>query len=182
MCCRLSQHQTLFAGHVVRSSVEANVTDQPSTWDLGPELTCSCKLSPDHDQDLNEITTNRFFSSASLDLGHRRRTQECSAQVCQDRRSSSWLDSIVEASSLEDLEHLSLTALDLDSAENQVATVKVVGGPILPRPQDGWTASEADKFCDDFISGHEVVGKCSGLPGVDIQQTLSNCRHDVLVR
>ena len=177
----MSQHQALFAGHVAPAPL-TNVST-----DLGPELTCSCKLPlPEDDQDLNEITTNRFFSHASLDLGRGRQQQPgagvCSADQCQDRRARSLLATVIEASSLEDLEHLGVNSLELDSAQDQVATVKVVGGPILPRPQDGWTASEADKFCADFISGHEVVGKCSGLSGVDIKQTLSNCRHDVLVR
>ena len=71
---------------------------------------------------------------------------------------------------------------DLDTAENQVATVKVVGGPVLPRPQEGWTITTADSFCGDFIKSSEVVQRCLGLPGVDVKMSLQNCRNDVLVR
>ena len=33
----------------------------------------------------------------------------------------------------------------------QVATVTVVGGPVVPRPQEGWTQATADTFCSDYI-------------------------------
>ena len=63
----------------------------------------------------------------------------------------------------------------------QVATVKVIGGPLLPRPQAGWTAAEADSFCEDFIRSNEIVARCGGLPGVDVRRSLSGCRADVVV-
>ena len=92
------------------------------------------------------------------------------------------LEDILESSNQDDLEKFSASSLDLDTAENQVATVKVVGGPVLPRPQDGWTITTADTFCKDFIQSNEVVPRCRDLPGVDVKMSLENCRNDVLVR
>ena len=174
----------MFAGHI---AVETNVSSTETRVPGYVDTMCTCKLSGQRaDQDhrtisrLNEITTNRFFQSGSLDITS---APTCSSNTqCRDRRGVSLLHQILEASSLEDLEHLSLSSLDLDSAENQVATVKVIGGPILPRPQDGWTASEADKFCEDFIKTNDIVSKCVGLPGVDVLKSLKNCRNDVQVR
>ena len=172
----------MFAGHV------RNPANVSAIGDLVPghvATMCACKLSQQRGQDhrtisrLNEVTTNRFFQPGSLDITS---APQCSSSQCRDRRGVSLLHQILEASSLEDLEHLSLSSLDLDSAENQVATVKVIGGPILPRPQDGWTASEADKFCEDFIKTNDIVSKCVGLPGVDVLKSLNNCRNDVQVR
>jgi hypothetical protein len=33
----------------------------------------------------------------------------------------------------------------------QVATVTVVGGPVVPRPPEGWTTPTAEAFCADYI-------------------------------
>ena len=111
------------------------------------------------------------------------RTAECSARECEDRRGQDLLARIIAASQLEDLEPPSLSTLDLeDTSENQVATVKVIGGPLLPRPQDGWTASAADAFCEDFIRADTIVSKCGGLPGVDVRKSVRHCRTDVQVR
>ena len=59
--------------------------------------------------------------------------------------------------------------------------MKVVGGPVLPRPQDGWTAATADTFCSEYIRAAEVVGRCEAVPGVSVDTALANCRRDVLV-
>ena len=74
-----------------------------------------------------------------------------------------------------------MESLEHDTSENLVATVKVVGGPVLPRPQDGWTDQEANSFCSEFIHSSSVVEKCEGLPGVDVGASLENCRSDVVV-
>jgi hypothetical protein len=29
--------------------------------------------------------------------------------------------------------------------------VTVVGGPVVPRPPEGWTTASADTFCGDYI-------------------------------
>ncbi len=48
----------------------------------------------------------------------------------------------------------------------QVATVTVVGGPVVPRPPEGWTTASADTFCGDYIryttlnSSTIVLQKC----------------------
>jgi hypothetical protein len=35
----------------------------------------------------------------------------------------------------------------------------VVGGPVVPRPQEGWTQATADVFCGDYIRYH-TLDKC----------------------
>ena len=174
----------MFAGHVRAGPNDTSVHSGDQVVD-DDQLRCACKLSST-DQSisrLNEVTTNRFFQSGSLDIEHHSgHSDQCHARQCQDRRGVPLLRQVMQTSALEDLEHLSLSAVELESAENQVATVKVVGGPVLPRPQDGWTVREADSFCDDFIRVNEVVQKCRGLPGVDVTTSLNNCRNDVLVR
>ena len=152
-----------------------------STSAIASEKICACKHTEESTEKisrLNEITTNRFFQAGSLDL---KGQLTCSSRVCRDRRTASVLEDILEASNQDDLERFSETSLDLDTAENQVATVKVVGGPVLPRPQEGWTITTADSFCKDFIQSSDIVNKCLGLPGVDVKMSLENCRNDVLV-
>ena len=175
----LPSEQTLFAG-LIQDSPEFEAGNTTLTSEpLEGDLPCGCKLSTTKkgQTQLNEISANRFFKSGSLD-----RTVECSASECLDRRGEEILERIIEASKLEDLDPPSLRTLDIDTSENQVATVKVIGGPLLPRPQDGWTDSAADAFCEDFIRAEDIVSKCRGLPGVDIQTSLTNCRTDVQVR
>ena len=175
----LPSEQTLFAG-LIQDSLESEAGNTTLTSEpLEGDLPCGCKLSTTKkgQTQLNEISANRFFKPGSLD-----RTVECSASECLDRRGEEILERIIEASKLEDLDPPSLRTLDIDTSENQVATVKVIGGPLLPRPQDGWTDSAADAFCEDFIRAEDIVSKCRGLPGVDIQTSLTNCRTDVQVR
>ena len=175
----LAPEKTLFAG-IIEDSSEAeahNMTLSDET--LRGDLPCDCKLSTTKkgQTQLNEISANRFFKAGSLD-----RTVECSASECRDLRGQEILERIIEASKLEDLDPPSLSTLDIDTSDAQVATVKVIGGPLLPRPQDGWTDSAADAFCEDFIRADPIVTKCRDLPGVDIKTSLSNCRTDVQVR
>ena len=175
----LTPEQTLFAG-LMADSPESEADNTTLTSEaLEGDLPCGCKLSSTKNgqTQLNEINKNRFFKAGSLD-----RTEECSATQCQDQRGEEILERIIEASKLEDLDPPSLRTLDIDTSENQVATVKVIGGPILPRPQDGWTDFAADAFCEDFMRADQIVSKCGGLPGVDIKTSLSNCRTDVQVR
>ena len=91
------------------------------------------------------------------------------------------LTQVIQSSQQEDLELFNVDSLELHNSENLVATVKVVGGPVLPRPQAGWTITEADLFCKEFIQSNEVVQKCAGLPGVQVEASLENCRSDVMV-
>lgn len=173
----LPPEETLFAGHF--RPLRDNST---AVEEIISEKICACKHTEESAEKisrLNEITTNRFFQAGSLDL---RGQLTCSSRSCRDRRAVSVLEDILESSNQDDQERFSGTSLDLDTAENQVATVKVVGGPVLPRPQEGWTITTADAFCGDFIQSSDVVQKCIGLPGVDVKMSLQNCRNDVLVR
>ena len=65
--------------------------------------------------------------------------------------------------------------------ETQVATVKFVGGPVVPRPAEGWTVATADSFCAEFFGSSSAAQKCMDVPGVDIVASRSNCRDDVMV-
>ena len=119
-CYRLEPQESLFAGHIAKSSSN-NTSAVKSSLNPAGDLKCACKLSPTEDQTIsrfNEVTTNRFFQSGSLDIKHN--VAQCTARQCQDRRGVSLLSKIIEASSLEDLEYLSPTSLELDSSENQV--------------------------------------------------------------
>ena len=176
-CFRLSPVKSLFAGYVG--------ADNKTQYNGGVsqhQPQCACKHSQQPEQTisrLNEITTNRFFrAGSSLDL---KEEFGCSSRSCQDRRGVSVLAEVIESSQQEDWDPLSVDSLELDNSENLVATVKVVGGPVLPRPQAGWTAKEADTFCKDFIHASQLVQKCAGLPGVDVGASLDNCRSDVVV-
>ena len=91
------------------------------------------------------------------------------------------LTEVIQSSEEEDLEPFNVAALEIHNSENLVATVNVVGGPVLPRPQAGWTSHEADLFCREFIQSSEVVQKCAGLPGVGVEASMENCRSDVMV-
>ena len=146
------------------------------------EKICACKHTEESAEKisrLNEITTNRFFQAGSLDL---KGQLTCSSRACRDRRAVSVLEDVLESSNQDDLERFTEHTFDLDTAENQVATVKVVGGPVLPRPQEGWTITTADAFCGEFIQSSEIVQRCRGLPGVEVKLSIQNCRNDVLVR
>ena len=101
----------MFAGHV------RNPANVSAIGDLVPghvATMCACRLSQQRGQDhrtisrLNEVTTNRFFQPGSLDITS---APQCSSSQCRDRRGVSLLHQILEASSLEDLEHLSLEIL-----------------------------------------------------------------------
>ena len=178
VCFRLLPVNTLFAGYISpeNNTDYADISQQSSQ--------CACKHSEQPDRTisrLNEITTNRFFpagSSSRLDL---KEDLSCSSGSCQDRRGLSVLAEVIQSSQQEDLELFNVDSLELHNSENLVATVKVVGGPVLPRPQAGWTSSEADLFCKEFIQSSEVVQKCAGLPGVEVEASLENCRSDVMV-
>ena len=130
---------------------------------------------------MNEITTNRFFPAGSSSRLNLKEDSSCSSGSCQDRRALSVLTEVIQSSQQEDLELFNVDSLELHNSENLVATVKVVGGPVLPRPQAGWTISETDLFCREFIQSSEVVQKCAGLPGVQVESSLENCRSDVMV-
>ena len=176
-CFRLPPDQTLFTGHVTSKTNNSTTAEQ-----IVAEKICACKHTEESVEKisrLNEITTNRFFQAGSLDL---KGQLTCSSRACRDRRAVPVLEDILTSDNQDDLERFSEQTLDLDTAENQVATVKVVGGPVLPRPQEGWTITTADAFCGDFIHSSEVVQRCRGLPGVDVKLSLENCRNDVLVR
>jgi len=171
----LPPQETLFVGHFRPLPDNSTAVEE-----IVSEKICACKHTEETAEKisrLNEITTNRFFQAGSLDL---KGQLTCSSRACRDRRAVSVLEDILESSNQVDLERLSASSLDLDTAENQVATVKVVGGPVLPRPQEGWTITTADSFCGDFIKSSEVVQRCLGLPGVDVKMSLQNCRNDVL--
>jgi len=171
----LPPDQTLFTGHVTSKTNNSTTAEQ-----IVAEKICACKHTEESVEKisrLNEITTNRFFQAGSLDL---KGQLTCSSRACRDRRAVPVLEDILTSDNQDDLERFSEQTLDLDTAENQVATVKVVGGPVLPRPQEGWTITTADAFCGDFIHSSEVVQRCRGLPGVDVKLSLENCRNDVL--
>lgn len=171
----LAPEKTLFQGQLLPQQRNSTASEVIVT-----EKICACKHTEESAEKisrLNEITTNRFFQAGSLDL---KGQLTCSSRACRDRRAVSVLEDILESSNQDDLEKFSASSLDLDTAENQVATVKVVGGPVLPRPQDGWTITTADTFCKDFIQSNEVVPRCRDLPGVDVKMSLENCRNDVL--
>ena len=173
---RLSPLKSLLAGYMTPLN-NTNYNDDISHRDSR----CACNHSQQPDKTisrLNEITTNRFFRAGSLDF---KEELGCSSRSCQDRRGVSVLGEVIESSQQEDLDPLSVESLEHDTSENLVATVKVVGGPVLPRPQDGWTDQEANSFCSEFIHSSSVVEKCEGLPGVDVGASLENCRSDVVV-
>ena len=170
---------SLFAGYIG----PGNSTDYP---DISQQVSqCACKHSEEPaDQTisrLNEITTNRFFPAGSSSRLNLKEDSSCSSGSCQDRRGLSVLAQLIQSSQQEDLELFNVDSLEVHNSENLVATVKVVGGPVLPRPQAGWTNSEADLFCKEFIQSSEVVQKCAGLPGVQVESSLENCRSDVMV-
>jgi len=166
---RLAPSETLFL-----NKVNAELNNHTIKAPLGPRSTkiCACKVSLDHSAEkvssLNEITTSRFFDSGSLDFD-----LSCSSHTCEDPRSKNTLEDILE----EKLEVI----LDLETeAGSQVATVNVVGGPVVPRPIEGWTETSAEHFCADFLGTSKAVQACKGLPGVTVQTALTNCRDDVL--
>jgi len=171
----LPQEETLFAGHFPLQEDNSTAVEE-----IVSEKICACKHTEESAEKisrLNEITTNRFFQAGSLDL---KGQLTCSSRACRDRRAVSVLEDVLESSNQDDLERFTEHTFDLDTAENQVATVKVVGGPVLPRPQEGWTITTADAFCGEFIQSSEIVQRCRGLPGVEVKLSLQNCRNDVL--
>ena len=98
---------------------------------------------------------------------------------CRDPRASSVLEKVVKISNEENLP--SLASLEEGGEGGQVATVKVVGGPVVPRPLDGWTISTAAKFCREFLQTSTAVIACSDVPGVDVEKRMKACGEDVLV-
>lgn len=166
---RLQPSETLFL-----NKFQDNSNNNSISAPLGPRSTkiCACKTSLDHNVEqvssLNEITTSRFFDSGSLDLD-----VSCSSHACDDLRAKDTLAEILE----QKLEVI----VDLETeTDSQVATVNVVGGPVVPRPSEGWTNTSAEHFCADFLGTSKAVQACKGLPGVTVQTALTNCRDDVL--
>ena len=74
-----------------------------------------------------------------------------------------------------------LASLEEGGEGGQVATVKVVGGPVVPRPQEGWTISTASQFCREFLQTSAAVISCSGVQGVQVEERIKACEEDVLV-
>ena len=70
---------------------------------------------------------------------------------------------------------------DNSEEETQVATIKFVGGPVVPRPAEGWTVATADSLCAEFFRSSSAAQKCEDVPGVDVVASRANCRDDVLV-
>lgn len=105
----------------------------------------------------------------------------CSSTECEDTRALSVLTEIIKMAADSDLNRPEIRALELDTAESQVATVNFVGGPVVPRPPEGWTAAAAEAFCGDYIQGSAAAGRCTGVPGVDIQASQIHCSNDVMV-
>ena len=65
---------------------------------------------------------------------------------------------------------------------DQVATVNFIGGPVVARPSDGWTAGTARTFCADYLTASQAVTRCQGIPGVNIASSEDQCTDDVMVR
>ena len=98
---------------------------------------------------------------------------------CRDPRASSVLEKVVSMSNEENLP--TLASLEEGGEGGQVATVKVVGGPVVPRPLEGWTASTAAKFCREFLQTSAAVIACTGVAGVEVEERIKACEEDVLV-
>jgi hypothetical protein len=62
-----------------------------------------------------------------------------------------------------------------------VATVKVVGGPVLPRPLEGWSPGLATEFCGEFLARSPALELCRKITGVSVAGRLDACSKDVLV-
>ena len=145
-----------------------NTTLTPTTGARG----CSCRQH----SSANEITPALPGQTCSPDQG------------CEDPRSVSVLGHVLEMSLSKDRDAPRLEQLELGRAAEesgdtgQVATVKVVGGPVLPRPPEGWTLSLAEDFCTDYLGSSPAMTVCRGLPRVDVVARLGDCGQDVLVR
>ena len=98
---------------------------------------------------------------------------------CRDPRASSVLEKVVSISNEENLP--TLASLEEGGEGGQVATVKVVGGPVVPRPQEGWTSNTASQFCREFLQTSAAVIACAGVPGVQVEERIKACEEDVLV-
>ena len=101
------------------------------------------------------------------------------SQGCRDPRASSVLEKVVSISNEENLP--TLASLEEGGEGGQVATVKVVGGPVVPRPQEGWTSKTASQFCREFLQTSAAVIACAGVPGVQVEERIKACEEDVLV-
>ena len=106
--------------------------------------------------------------------------RSCSVSSCSDPRSVSVLDAILQTATDNDLVRPENIEKGLDTAESQVATVNFVGGPVVARPADGWTAGTAATFCGDFMNSSPAVTRCQGIPGVDVTNSKEHCTRDVM--
>ena len=107
-------------------------------------------------------------------------------QGCEDARSVSVLDRVMELREA-DWEMPDLASLELvttgPGAETTlvVAMVKVVGGPVLPRPLEGWSLGLATEFCGEFLASSPALELCRKVAGVSVADRLDACSQDVLV-
>ena len=111
-------------------------------------------------------------------------TRLCSPdEGCQDPRAVSIMERVLEQGALgADIPTLATLAGAGEEVEGaQVATVKVAGGPVLPRPHDSWTLESAGKFCTEFLGAAPAVAACRAVPGVAVEERVVACGEDVLV-
>jgi len=100
------------------------------------------------------------------------------SRACQDPRASSVLEMVVGISKKEN--QPTLASLAEGGEGGQVATVKVVGGPVVPRPLDGWTIGAATEFCREFLQSSPAYAACAEVPGLAVEERMKACAEDVL--
>ena len=62
-----------------------------------------------------------------------------------------------------------------------VATVKVLGGPMLPWPLEGLSPGLATEFCGEFLANSPALELCRRIIGVSVAGRLDACSKNVLV-
>lgn len=153
---RLEPALTLYSGHFPPPS---NTSLLPSVGPRG----CTCRH--------RSVTSNEISPVST--------PSKCQGSVCSDPRAVSVLDKVIHLSGERGSNIPNLASLEGDDSE-QVATVKVVGGPVLSRPKDGWTLPLARDFCSEYLGGSPALVQCRDVPGVILEDILDTCSQDVM--
>jgi hypothetical protein len=124
---------------------------------------------------------------SSNELAPAPRGQTCAPdEGCLDPRAASVLPRVLELSrggerDAPTLASLALHGEPVEEEGGQVATVRVVGGPVVPRPAGGWSAAAAGAACADHLASSPALAACSAVPGLRTEDRLAACGRDVQV-